>query len=134
MRPSAASSHCSGMTRAGCPMRNSRSPSRLNIQGGGVADWHVFHGSGQPHDWTMPPPPPWRAFNGGPVMAMPNEDWWRRRPVDLERAKAYQADPSELEAFNVALYLRRPLLVTGPPGTGKSTLAYAASYELGLGP
>jgi len=29
--------------------------------------------------------------------------------------------------------LRRPLLVTGPEGTGKSTLAYSIAYELGLG-
>jgi len=31
------------------------------------------------------------------------------------------------------LYLRRPLLITGGPGTGKSSLAYAITYELKLG-
>ncbi|MEU0405616.1 AAA family ATPase, partial [Streptomyces sp. NPDC006197] len=31
---------------------------------------------------------------------------------------------------NAALYLRRPLLVTGNPGTGKSTLAHAVAHEL----
>jgi MoxR-like ATPase len=41
--------------------------------------------------------------------------------------------PEEVEAVNAALYLRRPLLVTGPPGTGKSTLAHAVAYELQLG-
>ena len=35
---------------------------------------------------------------------------------------------------NAALYLRRPLLVTGAPGTGKSSLVYAVAHELGLGP
>jgi MoxR-like ATPase len=35
---------------------------------------------------------------------------------------------------NAALYLRRPLLVTGKPGTGKSTLAYSVARELRLGP
>ncbi len=35
---------------------------------------------------------------------------------------------------NAALYLRRPLLVTGKPGTGKTSLAYAVAYELKLGP
>jgi MoxR-like ATPase len=34
---------------------------------------------------------------------------------------------------NAALYLRRPLLVTGKPGTGKTSLAYAVAYELQLG-
>jgi MoxR-like ATPase len=34
---------------------------------------------------------------------------------------------------NAALYLRRPLLITGKPGAGKSTLAYAVARELRLG-
>jgi MoxR-like ATPase len=34
---------------------------------------------------------------------------------------------------NTALYLRRPLLVTGKPGVGKSSLACSAAWELGLG-
>jgi MoxR-like ATPase len=39
-----------------------------------------------------------------------------------------------VELVNAALYLRRPLLVTGKPGTGKSTLAYNIARELGLEP
>jgi MoxR-like ATPase len=35
---------------------------------------------------------------------------------------------------NAALQLRRPLLITGKPGTGKSSLAYAVAWELELGP
>jgi len=42
-------------------------------------------------------------------------------------------DPDNLELINAALYLRRPLLVTGDPGVGKSTLAHSIAYELGLG-
>lgn len=38
-----------------------------------------------------------------------------------------------INAVNAAIYLRRPLLVTGNPGSGKSSLAYAIAYELNLG-
>ena len=38
-----------------------------------------------------------------------------------------------LATINAALYLRRPLLVTGPPGVGKSVLADQIARELGLG-
>ncbi|MFN7898351.1 MAG: AAA family ATPase [Synechococcaceae cyanobacterium] len=36
-------------------------------------------------------------------------------------------------AVNAALQLRRPLLITGTPGCGKTSLAYAIAHELGLG-
>lgn len=37
-------------------------------------------------------------------------------------------------AVNSAIHLRRPLLVSGDPGTGKTSLAYAIAWQLGLGP
>ena len=37
-------------------------------------------------------------------------------------------------AVNAAIHLRRPLLVTGTPGSGKTSLAYAIAWELQLGP
>ena len=43
-------------------------------------------------------------------------------------------DLRELDMVNAALYLRLPLLVTGRPDTGKSSLAYQIARELGLGP
>ncbi|MDT0529184.1 MoxR family ATPase [Micromonospora sp. DSM 115977] len=99
-----------------------------------MTDWYVFRGTAKPHDWHLPDPPPWRRFEGEPVLSVPAEQRGTVKQTDLERARAYQAAPAELELINVALFLRRPLLVTGKPGTGKSTLAYAVAHELGLGP
>ncbi|WP_445637350.1 Putative ATPase, AAA family [Nostoc sp. DSM 114161] len=43
----------------------------------------------------------------------------------------YIASKSLTDAVNTALYLRRPLLLEGDPGCGKTRLAYAVAYELG---
>ncbi len=37
------------------------------------------------------------------------------------------------DAVNAAIFLRRPLLITGNPGSGKTSLAYAIAHELNLG-
>lgn len=78
---------------------------------------------------TMPPPPPWRRFKGEILTVRhlePDEK-------TCERGAVFEAGDMELEMVNAALYLRRPLLVTGRPGTGKSSLAYSVAFELGLG-
>ena len=83
-------------------------------------DWKIFLGTDEPHDGILrlPSPPPWRDFDR----------------IGERRGMTYRAEAQEIELVNAALYLRRPLLVTGPPGAGKSSLAYAVARELRLGP
>lgn len=80
----------------------------------------IFRGSGEPHDGIrrLADPPPWRQFT---------------ERARQERGSKFRPDRRAVEMVNAALYLRRPLLVTGKPGTGKSSLAYAVAHELRLG-
>lgn len=85
-------------------------------------DKHIFKGDNQKRPKSLqklPDTPPWRDFQGK-----------RNRK---ERGITYQTSEREVEMVNAALYLRRPLLLTGSPGVGKSSLAYAVAYELDLG-
>ena len=42
----------------------------------------------------------------------------------------YIAQPALVEAVNIAITVRQPLLITGEPGCGKTQLAYSVSAEL----
>lgn len=93
-------------------------------------DWKLFQGKGDEQRRPVtqwPKAPPWRDF--GQTRDETALD--RQNP---DRGKTYIATSDQIEMVNAALYLRRPLLITGKPGTGKSSLAYAIAYELDLGP
>lgn len=75
-----------------------------------------YRGDGSMHADAFAPPPPWRQF---PM-----------RPQGLK----FQPPKGLADAVNAALSLRRPLLVTGTPGSGKSTIIESVAEELVLGP
>ena len=84
-------------------------------------EWWIYQGSGKQNDniENLPSPPPWRI----------------KQAADQKTAQknTYIPEENEIEVINAALYLRRPILVTGKPGTGKSSLASAVAHELKLG-
>lgn len=89
-------------------------------------NWKIFHGDNCPHHEDIKKlgnPPPWRKFGNDGGSDSKNKP----------RGATFKADSEAIQLVNAALYLRRPLLVTGKPGTGKTSLAYAVAYELNLG-
>jgi len=89
----------------------------------------------------LPEPPPWRRFDPGvpPPYAVPAlEEKQRKRgavfrlPRKGDGGLTDEAEAVRL-AVNAAILLRRPLLITGTPGCGKTSLAYAIARELNLG-
>ena len=102
---------------------------------------------------TLPPAPPWRRFldeedDFAPYRVDAQRRWDElqsqksegpRAGRALDRASSFfMADTPRfhavVDAVNAALYLRRPLLLTGNPGSGKTSLAYTVADRLGLGP
>ena len=98
-----------------------------------MSTWRMYQGTSEPHNGItdLPEPPPWRQFQGKIL----NERDLEADPHIKRRfgGATFQATEKVIDLVNTALYLRRPLLVTGKPGVGKSSLAYAVAYELKLG-
>lgn len=94
-----------------------------------ASPWRVFQrdaepSPGGPKDW--PEPPPWRPFS-------PERMQERTPEKEVERiGKSYVVSEEAERVVNAAIHLCRPVLITGDPGTGKSGLAYAVAYRLGL--
>lgn len=90
-----------------------------------MSDWKVYKNDRTPSsEWELPPPPSWRTFTQAASAAESEQ---------ARRGALFYAEEDEINMINAALYLRRPLLVTGKPGTGKTSLAYSVAYELDLG-
>lgn len=110
--------------------------------------WHIFKGNNKRRAKSplIPEPPPWRRFQGQSsrnAQSVEAKAYWKKlqdvpsSDRDRERGETFQIRNDQdkvVDAVNAALYLRRPLLVTGKPGSGKTSLAYAIAYELNLGP
>jgi MoxR-like ATPase len=108
---------------------------KTNSSSDALPNWGIFRGDGSTHKGLaeLPPAPPWRPFAQGKSPVKPknlNDEAWA---PEQDRALSFLVNTPMRHAVNAALYLRRPLLLTGKPGTGKSSLIDAVAYELRMG-
>lgn len=83
-----------------------------------MSEWQIYRGDSKPRVpvTKLPSPPPWRVFSSS-----------------YHQKGVFQPPPGIVDAVNAAIHLRRPLLVTGRAGSGKSTLIDSVALELSLG-
>jgi MoxR-like ATPase len=124
-----------------------------------MTNWKLFYGDGRdPQEITpddFPEPPPWRKFRQFDQMTKeqqqeidqrwrkiqelgksPDNDQGRRKGETFRLSQSEKKETARrvIEGVNAAIYLRRTLLITGRPGAGKTSLAYAIAHQLSLGP
>lgn len=110
------------------------------------SSWDLFTNNGKQRsaDAPWPPLPPWRVRHLPQGLVAQELPPLQPGSNTEQRGRAFRL-PREGQAItplgerlrlavNAAIHLRRPLLVTGRPGTGKTSLAYAIAWELNLGP
>ncbi|MGW7818206.1 AAA family ATPase [Streptomyces puniciscabiei] len=98
------------------------------------ADWQIFRGDGRRRAAAIPDAPPWRCFGTHQQDAGDAKSAEDPAAAASEATHHYVMSREDTDVVNAAIHLRRPLLVTGHPGTGKSSLAAAIAHELDLGP
>lgn len=119
-----------------------------------MSDWHLFQGNGERQEGIEQKvfnieSPPWRKFGHKTDIKVNDkgvDQRWlylrklaRQQTKQLQKGQNFRLSKKSKQAqdiinsVNAAIYLRRPLLITGKPGSGKTSLAYAIAYELGLG-
>jgi len=87
--------------------------------------WKIYQGDGATRqNIKFPEAPPWRQFRDDVQGVIEQQNL---------KGATFKPPDEAIEMVNAALSLRRPLLITGNPGTGKSSSAYAVARELGLG-
>ena len=110
------------------------------------SSWDLFTNNGKQRsaDAPWPPLPPWRVRHLPQGLVAQDLPSLQPGSNTEQRGRAFRLPREGMAitplgerlrlAVNAAIHLRRPLLVTGRPGTGKTSLAYAIAWELNLGP
>lgn len=117
-----------------------------------LMSWKYFYGNcdeDRPEGLKkLPELPPWRQFLSRENIneTQDNQYWTALNDLAahdvgaIQRGKSFRVQIDKnghseiVDAVNAAIHLRRPLLVTGAAGLGKTSLAYAIAHELQLGP